>query len=355
LELLKTITELSHEFGTIEYVRGGGGNSSVKQDDTIWVKPSGTTLCGLSPEAFVAMDRAKLDKLFAIEKPEDPNEREAIVKDVMMASRLEGATGRPSVEAPLHNSLSARFIVHTHPALVNGLTCAQNGKQACQQLFPDALWLDYIDPGYTLCMVVRDEIEKFKAEFNREPSMIFLKNHGVFVAADEPEGIRALYENIMTTLVSEYEKAGVSMGFSVGQLPSEEQVDQAGQMIRENMAPIAEVVLSASGPFEAYQGPISPDHIVYAYSYPLISEPTAETIKEFEAKHGYWPRIISYNDMVFGLGENERKAELALEMSQDGAFVTQLAEAFGGICYLTDRARDFIENWEVEAYRKKQI
>jgi rhamnose utilization protein RhaD (predicted bifunctional aldolase and dehydrogenase) len=204
-------------------------------------------------------------------------------------------------------------------------------------------------------VVVRDEVEKFKAEKGSEPSVIFLKNHGVFVAADEPEGIRALYGNIMTTLVAEYEKAGVSMEYSVGELASEDQVDKAGQAIRESMSGIADVVLSVSGPFEAYSGPISPDHIVYAYSYPLIGEPSAEAIKDFQAEHGYWPRIICFNGMVFGLGENERKAELALEMSQDGAFVTQLAEAFGGICYLTDRARDFIENWEVEAYRKKQI
>ncbi|SVB75886.1 uncharacterized protein METZ01_LOCUS228740, partial [marine metagenome] len=45
-------------------------------------------------------------------------------------------------------------------------------------------------------------------------------------------------------------------------------------------------------------------------------------------------------------------AELALELAQDGAQVMQLAGAFGGIDYMTDRAREFIENWEVESYRQ---
>jgi hypothetical protein len=31
----------------------------------------------------------------------------------------------------------------------------------------------------------------------------------------------------------------------------------------------------------------------------------------------------------------------------------KLSKAFGGIEYMTDRAREFIENWEVESYREK--
>ena len=49
---LKTIVELSREFGGVEFVKGGGGNTSVKNDTTLWVKPSGTTLKGLTQETF---------------------------------------------------------------------------------------------------------------------------------------------------------------------------------------------------------------------------------------------------------------------------------------------------------------
>ena len=48
--LLDTITQLSHEFGSDEYVKAGGGNTSCKTDDTLWVKPSGTTLAALTPQ-----------------------------------------------------------------------------------------------------------------------------------------------------------------------------------------------------------------------------------------------------------------------------------------------------------------
>ena len=56
-----------------------------------------------------------------------------------MAEAVENKAGRPSVEAPLHNILDTRFVVHTHPPLVNGLTSAKDGESVAKRLFPDAL------------------------------------------------------------------------------------------------------------------------------------------------------------------------------------------------------------------------
>ncbi len=57
---------------------------------------------------------------------------------------------------------------------------------------------------------------------------------------------------------------------------------------------------------------------------------------------------------MFGVGASATAARLALELAQDGALVQQLAQAFGGLHNLDKRASDFIENWEVEAYRRQQ-
>ena len=161
---LNTIVALSREFGSVDYVRGGGGNTSVKNDTTLWVKPSGTTLAGLAAETFVQMDRAGINRLYEVETPAESSAREELVKK-MMAAAVENDAGRPSVEAPLHNVFEAKYVVHTHPALVNGLTCAKSGDVVCARLFPDALWVEYIDPGYTLCMEVRRRIAQYKVVF----------------------------------------------------------------------------------------------------------------------------------------------------------------------------------------------
>lgn len=114
MSILQTITALSREFSTSDYVRGGGGNTSCKDERTLWVKPSGTTLNDLTPETFVAMDRVKLAELNGIKPPTDPSGRETLVKEVMEKAVLPETPGRASVEAPLHDSLSARYVVHTH-------------------------------------------------------------------------------------------------------------------------------------------------------------------------------------------------------------------------------------------------
>ncbi len=352
--LLETITALSHEFGSEQYVQGGGGNTSVKNADTIWVKPSGTTLAGIRPENFLPMDRAKMQAIHNAVPPADASAREAMVKDLMMAAVCDCAAGRPSVEAPLHDSFEATYVVHTHPALVNGMTCSCDGKAACQRLFPDALWVDFVDPGFVLSRTVREAILDYKARNKREPKAVFLQNHGVFVAGDTPEDIRRVYHTILSTLEKEYKKTSVATALPATPAPSAADVQAITAQLKNALGEKAAYVFSAS-PAALPEGPLSPDHIVYAKSFMLLGEPTADAIAAFQAKHGYAPQAVSCRCGVFGLGASEKVAKLALVFALDGALVKQLTAAFGGVLYMDDRARKFIENWEVESYRQKQI
>lgn len=351
---LEQIVELSHKYGIADYVKGNGGNTSFKDKNTVWVKPSGTTLALVATEAFVAMDRGKLSKLNDVVPPTDPTEREAMIKEYMLNAKLDLDSGRPSVEAPLHNTLNTAFVVHTHPAIVNGMTCALNGAKVAQELFPEALWIDYIDPGYILCMKVRDEINRYKQKYGKEPSIILLDNHGVFIAADTPQEIDDLHGNVISVLTGQYESAGISTELKMEALPDQAKQDSAIDCIKENY-PQAEISIKMSGNFDVSEGPISPDHIVYAKSYAFVGTPEKCAFADFQRKYGYLPNVIAWDNIVFGIGATENKASLALELAQDGALVIQLAKAFGGIEYLSDSSREFIENWEVESYRSKQI
>ena len=352
--LLQQVTELSHEFGTLDYVCGGGGNTSCKNSTTLWIKPSGTTLADLTPQSFIPMDRGKLAELYNIHPPADSSARETLIKEKMEKAIPPGISGRASVEAPLHDSLSSRFVVHTHPALINGMTCAKEGRRVAEQLFPQSLWLDYIDPGYTLCMQVRQEVLDYKEQNGQEPEIIFLKNHGVFVSADSPQRMRELYADILNKLKAEYHQAGISPILEIAPIVSDKQVAEATKRLLEAMSS-KELNVNVSGEFDIADGPISPDHIVYSKSHPFIGTPTQQDITAFKQKKGYLPQVAAFDGMVLGVGQTPKKATLALKMAQDGALVKKLAHAFGGIDYMTDRAREFIENWEVESYRSQQI
>jgi len=355
MDLLHTITRLSHEFGSADYVKGGGGNTSVKSADTLWVKPSGTTLGGLTPERFVALDRAKLARLYAAEPPAEPAAREALVKDLMTAAVRPDSSGRPSVEAPLHDSFSATYVVHTHPTLVNGLTCSRDGAEAAQRLFPDALWVEYIDPGYTLCMDVRRAVLDWKQAHGREPGMVLLKNHGVFVAGQTPDEIRAHYTELMDTLGAYYEEAGLPMALHLGPVPDPDELRAVGEAVQPLLADGETVHVAAAGRFETVEGPLTPDHIVYAKSTPYKGPLNTADLDAFRAQHGWWPRVVETPTGVFGIGLSDQASELALELALDAAVVAQLAPGFGGVEFMTDAARDFIDHWEVEAYRRQQM
>ena len=342
---LDEIVALSKEFGT---------SDSVKDAQTLWVKPSGTTLAGMTPASFVAMNRAAMQRLYALAVPADAHAREALVKDVMAAAVVPGSSGRPSVEAPLHELLSGLFVVHTHPALVNGMTCSRDGAKTCARLFPDALWIPYIDPGFTLCMDVRNRVREFAATAGRQPVLLFLENHGVFITGDTMDDIRSLYRRVMESLGSEYARAGVATALPKVASVAEGSVNTVKAALSAAMGAEAACV-SVSGPFKVAAGPVSPDHIVYSKSYAYVGDPTKAGIEAFRSRHGYLPKVVVTPTGVFGVAAAAKQAALALELALDGALVCQLAQAFGGIQYMTDRARLFIENWEVESYRQKQV
>jgi rhamnose utilization protein RhaD (predicted bifunctional aldolase and dehydrogenase) len=304
----------------------------------------------MTPESFLPLVREKIEPLYTAEPPADTNAREALVKNMMQASVEEGATGRPSVEAPLHNVFDARYVVHTHPTLVNGLTCGKKGAAVCATLYPDALWMPYVDPGYTLCMEVRDALLAYKEKQGRQPSILMLENHGVFVAGNTEAEIVATYERLLRKLQVSYEEARIPTS-----APHYASVDvpEADKLLLQDVLGNDAGHIVASKRFDVAEGPLTPDHIVYAKSYAYTGELSKEGLLAFRQKHGYSPRVIVCPAAVYGVASSEKGAELALDFAQDAARIVRLADAFGGVQWMTDAARSFIENWEVESYRSK--
>jgi rhamnose utilization protein RhaD (predicted bifunctional aldolase and dehydrogenase) len=305
----------------------------------------------MTPASFVAIDRARLAELYGLEAPPDAAARESAVKDLLLAARRAGEASRPSVETPLHDMFDAAYVVHTHAVLANGLTCARGGEAAARRLFPDALWVPYTDPGFVLCMTVRDLIEAYVRRKGCQPSVVLLENHGLVVAGDAPAQIDATHAALLDALRREYAAAGIETALRRGP-------PAAGAEVADVTAKIAAALGGGTvlhgGRFDATRGPLTPDHMVYAKAFPYEGPLTRAGVEAFRERHGYPPRIFLTESGVFAAGTAERQARLALDLAEDGALVQQLASAFGGIRWMTDEARRFIESWEVESYREKQ-
>ena len=352
---LSTITAMSRRYGADSaFVLAGGGNTSWKDQKYLYVKPSGVRLADIRETDFVKMDRLALRQCFDLGEFDDRDLREAMVKKQMEYAVCPGASGRPSVEAPLHELIPFSYVVHLHPGLVNGMTCGRNGKAECARLFPDSLWIDYVDPGFVLAKTVFDANNLYQQKNSKPAQVIFLQNHGVFVGGDSAEEIDAVYERIMTTLRGHYEAAGVAMTVTESGR-DQAMILEAAPMLRGLLGGETAVAVTALPYFEVAAGPLTPDHIVYAKSFVLISDnPEREAVDSFAGRHGYKPLVVAVpGKAVFCAGRTYNDALNVAALARDASLVQQLTIAFGGVNYLADVFREFIENWEVESYRKK--
>ena len=143
------LVEVSRKYGRDDrYVIAGGGNTSYKNEERLWVKASGHALATIGEEGFAVLDRSKLNPMGEKKYSSNTSEREEQVKNDLAAACIT-KDRRPSVETSLHNCMEAAFVVHLHPTLVNGLMCSKDAEALCAHFFPDALYIPYTDPGYT--------------------------------------------------------------------------------------------------------------------------------------------------------------------------------------------------------------
>ncbi|MDR0760314.1 MAG: class II aldolase/adducin family protein [Treponema sp.] len=370
---IQDLTAISRRYGADpDYVIAGGGNTSFKDEDTLYIKGSGSSLAEAEPERFVRMDRRLLSEIGEKTYPEDPGEREKAVLADMMAARVKGEEHkRPSVETLLHDLLPFAFVVHTHPALVNGLTCSQEGEKAAAELFNgEIIWIPSTNPGYVLFRQVKAALDAYTKRRGRPGAVIFLQNHGVFVGADTTGGVEERYRRIMETVKTRIRRTADLSGEvsaqgcsdAVCQALSNLAAGKAVRFLRNNE--IALLVRDRKS-FFPVSAPLSPDHIVYAGSDPLFvdapAEDAGETLGRLEAawkqqveKTGREPKIAAVRDLgVFGIGVTDKTAGLALELFIDAVKTAVYAEAFGGVRFMPPDQVDFINTWEVERYRSK--
>ena len=134
--ILESLVNFSNFYGSNEeLVLAGGGNTSAKDGDVMYIKGSGTRLSDITAEGFVRMSREKIAEIFTKTYPDNDKEREALSLADLMAAKLPGQEDkRPSVETTLHSLFAYTYVLHLHPTLVNGLSCALGGKEKAKEL-----------------------------------------------------------------------------------------------------------------------------------------------------------------------------------------------------------------------------
>ena len=367
---VEDLAVVSRRYGSDpDYVLAGGGNTSYKDGSSLYIKASGFPLGTIQPDGFVRMDREKLGKIWSAEYPDASAEREPKALADLMDARCPGEEAkRPSVETLVHESLDEAYVVHTHPALVNGLTCSMGGAERMTELFgEDALWVPFVEPGYILARTVRRMRSAHIASYGSVPRAIFLQNHGVFISADtigEIDDSYAYVFNILTQATGKEPELPEAFGSDEGRPNIEDAISQAlstdvSIAFLANPALLAAIQTAES--FEPYSSAYTPDHIVYAGHRPVfisapddgdVMTPVTKHIAEFQSEAKRDPKIIAVSGVgIFGVGDSTKSAERAVTLFLDAVKIGVYAQSHGGHHFLPDEMIRFIMNWEVESYR----
>ena len=292
MKQIEDLIAISRKFGQdSRFVIAGGGNTSYKNNDNLWVKASGHALATITEDGFAVLDRALLNEMGEKAYSDDTVVREEQVKNDLAAACVT-KDRRPSVETSLHNCMGFAFVVHLHPTLVNGLMCSVNAEAACKEIFPEALFIEYTDPGYTLFKKVYDRIKAYKKAKGREPQVIFLQNHGIFVGGDTTAGIEAIYSEILEKLkakVAALPEGETTVSDTVTDIvPAVRQMlSRSGRGLKTlKVTKNALVDFFLDNHFEMISKPFTPDMIVYCKSaYIFIdSESGQDILKQAEEK-----------------------------------------------------------------------
>jgi rhamnose utilization protein RhaD (predicted bifunctional aldolase and dehydrogenase) len=362
---IQPLIEISRHYGDDPaYVIAGGGNTSFKDDDRIWIKASGIPLSGIKESGFVCLSRQKLGRIGERRYSKDSVLREKQVKSDMRRAIISPENLRPSVETSLHNLIDYAFVVHTHPSLVNALMCSRHVKEEVETRFgTDALYVEYTDPGFVLFKKVQEHILTYREQFGKAPAIIFLQNHGVFVAANTVDEIRGIYESINRRIGSGIDSslpACETVLYASGMTSViEEHCASRGLISKSLRCALSDHFTASREQYQKISRPFTPDIIVYCKSNYLFleqgvtAEQMLESFRDFEADRGYYPKVIveERGGLVI-VEESEKSIQTVLEVFTDMMKISYLSEQFGGQHVMTDKQISFIDNWEVENYRR---
>lgn len=398
---IRQLIQISRRYGADpSQVLAGGGNSSVKTGERMWVKASGFSMKTMEVESLLQVD---LERVLAIARFDgfstDRNRREEQIVELLQAARIDPPRleSRPSVETILHALMPQRFVMHVHSSRINRLTCSRQGRAAFEKLslpkYVRATWIDYTDPGLPLAQKVARTLRDCHtcdSSDRKCPNVIFMAKHGILYGADGAAGIdrlRVACERAVRQLAGVDIPGSAQIQRYLGRPSTAVLPDSPRNLLLRRVTPVIRSLLikhfstvcyindqrvthmisTRKGKALIQGGPLSPDHVVYCRTHPLwlsaeeclcdseLRERIDKHLRAYRLKHSDQdPRII----LIPGLGglatgPSVGEAENAAQLFSNAVEIMLGTLAFGGPAPMNHRQYTFIDNWCVESYRRK--
>ena len=161
----------------ISLYQSSGGNISLKNENNIILTQSGKKITNIN--FFSGYVNIKIPNLDVCSSEKD-----------YFNSLKTCATGSlPSMESGMHLLFEQKAVIHSHAIYANAILCSKESKSIIQNLFSEYnySYVPYVTPGYELYC----ELKKYKLS-----PIVFLENHGVVVADNNPKIAFSILETI---------------------------------------------------------------------------------------------------------------------------------------------------------------
>jgi rhamnose utilization protein RhaD (predicted bifunctional aldolase and dehydrogenase) len=344
---LNKLKKLSKYVGErFDLVQAGGGNTSFKLNNIMYIKESGIHLTTIDEtNGYVMIDNRLL-------KNDIENNT---TKDVLKYN-LFGNKKRGSIETFMHSILN-KYTVHIHPIQTNRILVSNQAKEICNKLYPNSLVIDYLTPGIKVC----NEIKK---KYNGE-SLIFLINHGIIITSDSIGIIYYLLEDVINKftekdcMMFEKYKRTNEISKQINYVYFNDAINNINNinntMINTNKWIIS--YLSDDEVINKYykekrhlfiEKPAYPDALIYCGVIPLCSIETTD-INDYKQKYDELPKIVVYKDHIYTVSHSLQKCKEIEDVFKSNLMIMDTVYDKN---YLTTEEICYLNNWDAEKYRK---
>ena len=355
----------------MDLVLHGGGNTSVKIGDKLYVKGSGWNLDTIEEAGFPGVDLETLIKMAELDYLCDTD---------MVAQQREAledkSSPNPSIEAILHAIIPFKFVDHTHADAVVTISNTPDGQKRLKELYgPNMLFIDYVMPGFVLA---KEIYEQTKGIDWKTLDGIILLNHGVFSFDDDA---KTAYEK-MIVIVDKAESylkdnaVSKELSFSKSFCKLDASFTDELKCEVEKLRG-CEIVMKFGSSIEACNfsnfdnledifknGPLTPEHVIRTKPFPaIICDNIKEGLRAFTSRYQKYfkshakgeimldlaPRYAIIRGVGFvALGKDEKEAGIIFDIVSHTIHAMTLAQNLGGWKSLKPSDIFDMEYWELE-------
>jgi rhamnose utilization protein RhaD (predicted bifunctional aldolase and dehydrogenase) len=330
------LADLSAALGAdMNHVQGGGGNASLKHDDVMWIKASGTWLANANDQdIFVPV------RLHETRQDIETGEQSPGARHILGGSRL-----RPSIETSLHALLPHRVVIHTHSVNAIAWAIRQDGREALNEHLRDFnwAWIDYARPGVPLTNLVRQVIESRA----HAPDILVLANHGLVAGAESVDALAHRVSHVERFLdvaprAAQAARPGGAMRACL----------EAGNWRNPSDPLVHSLAVDSMALAAARRGVLYPDHVVFLGGELPVTETGCERVMaDMDAlPEGMPPYAVFPNEGVLVHRDIVPGAEAMLDCLARVCLRVQPSTA---LRYLKDTDVAELSDWEAEKYRQK--